>query len=102
VTTTDSVRCWGDNPGGVQQVPPGLLAREIAVGRGQACAIIASTDEVQCWGTAPRYGAPQPSGLKARSLSMAFRTAGAVALDGSFSFWGDLGDGRATPPPEQP
>jgi hypothetical protein len=82
----------------VQTVPAGLKAKEIAVGRSAACVIVLD-GSISCWGTLPRNGAPLPQGRKAIALSMAFRTTGAVLDDHTFAFWGDLTDGRGTPPP---
>jgi hypothetical protein len=94
---SDDVRCWGDNPNGVQSVPSGLKAKAIAAARGFACAIDLS-DTIVCWGTQPGFGTPVPTNATAKQLSMTFRTAGAVLADGTFSFWGDLRDGRGAPP----
>ena len=93
VTLAGNVRCFGDDVGGVQTPPTGLLAKQIALGRSSACAIT-QDNAVQCWGKAGRGAVPQPPGLKALSLSLSFRGAGALTLDGKAVFWGVTGDGR--------
>lgn len=49
VMANDTVKCWGN---GAARSVPSLLARNVAVGDGHACAILLD-GQITCWGAAP-------------------------------------------------
>jgi hypothetical protein len=90
VDLDDKVVCWGAGRGAAP--PAGLIARDVAAAASAACALRAD-GTVACWGT---ISAPQ--GLETRALLMTYLTAAAVTPEGKLTFWGDLRDGKGTPP----
>jgi hypothetical protein len=102
----NTVACWGTSVEGNLDVPPGLLARDIAVATWDSCAVKLDGDVV-CWGRKvydnmdPARYHPMPKGLKLKAIRAKLATyCGINAADDTVVCWGDEQHDHITFPAE--
>jgi hypothetical protein len=86
----DTITCWGDGDEGELAVPPGTVARDVAVATFRTC-VVRPDGAVQCWGKAyaPERDVPMPGGLKLKAIKAKMGSFCGLQMDDTVVCWGD-------------